>query len=182
MSIISQHIQIPFKWLPEARMKRVICHWTAGTYTPSALDKEHYHFLISGLGEVVRGLHPITDNEAIGSKSQDEYAAHTRGCNTGSIGISMCGGAGSTEMPYNPGAFPITERQWQALAEATAALCRAYGIPVTDKTVLTHAEVQQNLGIRQNGKWDIARLSFGKGLTSAKACGDDLRARVRKVL
>ena len=47
---------------------------------------------------------------------------------------------------------------------------------VTPKTILSHAEVQGNLGIKQNGKWDIARLPFGH-LVGAKAIGDDFRAK-----
>ncbi len=27
-------------------MKRLIWHWSAGTHTPSALDRQHYHFVI----------------------------------------------------------------------------------------------------------------------------------------
>lgn len=169
-------------WMPSARMSRVILHWTGGSYVASSLDKEHYHFLIEGDGTVVRGLHPVSANQYIGSKSQDQYAAHTRGANTGAIGVSLCGAAGSNEVPFRPGKFPIKEEQWQIAAEVVAALCRRYGIPVTDKTVLSHAEVQRNLGITQNGKWDISRLTFGAKPQTAKQCGDDFRARVAKVL
>lgn len=170
------------EWMPSARMKRVILHWTGGSYVASSLDKEHYHFLVDGDLELLRGLHPISANEFIGKKTQDEYAAHTRGANTGAIGISICGSAGASERPFSPGKFPIKEAQWQLAAEATATLCKRYGIPVTDKTVLTHAEVQSNLGIKQNGKWDIAKLIFGKSLNTAKACGDDFRRRVRNAM
>lgn len=169
-------------WMPVARMSRVILHWTGGSYTASSLDKEHYHFLIEGDGAVVRGLHPVTANQYIGGKSQDQYAAHTRGANTGAIGLSICGAGGSNEVPFRPGKFPIKEAQWQVAAEVTAQLCKRYGIPVTDKTVLSHAEVQRNLGIRQNGKWDISRLTFGKNLVTAKQTGDDFRARVTAAL
>lgn len=178
----SKPVSLSADWMPTAIMSRVILHWTGGSYVASSLDKEHYHFLIEGDGEIIRGLHPVSANQNIAGKSQDDYAAHTRAANTGSIGLSICGSAGAIEVPFSAGKFPIKESQWQAAAEATAALCKRYGISVTDKTVLTHAEVQKNLGIRQNGKWDIARLTFGKELTTAKACGDDFRARVQKAL
>ena len=170
---------LPAAWMPTAVMKRVVLHWTAGSYIASALDKEHYHFVVEGDLDVLRGLHPVTHNETIGNKSQDEYAAHTKGTNTGAVGISICGSVGAEESPFKPGKCPVTEGQWQRAAEVTASVCKRYGIAVTDKSVLTHAEVQTNLGIKQNGKWDIAKLTFGKGLTTAKACGDDFRARVR---
>jgi N-acetyl-anhydromuramyl-L-alanine amidase AmpD len=169
-------------WLPAAHMTRVILHWTAGSYVASSLDKEHYHFLIDGTPKIVRGRHSISANQHIGSKSQDQYAAHTKGANTGAIGVSICASAGAVEAPFSPGSFPLKEVQWQLAADLVAALCKRYAIAVTDKTVLTHAEVQTNLGIRQNGKWDIAKLSFGKGLMTAKACGDDFRARVQKAM
>lgn len=173
---------VPQEWMPNANMKRVIPHWTAGSYVASGLDREHYHLLIEGDLTVVRGKHSIKANEYIGSKSPDRYAAHTRGTNTGSIGISMCASAGAVERPYNPGRFPLKEEQWQRAAEVTASLCKRYNIPVTDKTVLTHAEVQPNLGIAQNGKWDIAKLPFGNNLVTARACGDDFRRRVSETL
>jgi hypothetical protein len=47
--------------------------------------KEHYHFIIEGDGTVIKGDHDISDNV---STADDDYAAHTRACNTGSIGVS----------------------------------------------------------------------------------------------
>ena len=170
------------EWMPNASMRRVIIHWTAGSYVASSLDKEHYHFLVQGDLSVIRGLHPINANEFIGNKPQSEYAAHTKGANTGAIGLSICGSAGAIETPFKPGKYPITEKQWQLAAEATASLCKRYAIAINNKTVLTHAEVQENLGIKQNGKWDIAKLTFGKSLTDAKSCGDDFRNRVANAM
>lgn len=173
---------LPADWMPTASMKRVILHWTAGSYIASSLDKEHYHFLVEGSLEVIRGKHPVTANVSVSGKSADHYAAHTRNCNTGSIGLSMCASAGAIESPYNPGLAPLTEAQWQRAAEAVASLCKRYNIAVTDKTVLTHAEVQPNLGITQAGKWDVTRLPWNSNLKGAKACGDDFRARVKALL
>lgn len=185
-AVMASHDPAPYKvpvdWMPAAKMKRVVVHWTGGSYIASSLDKEHYHFVVEGDLDVLLGLHPVTANEVIGSKSQDDYAAHTKGTNTGAIGVSMCGSAGAVERPFSAGKFPITEAQWQRTAEAVASLCQRYGIAVNDKTVLTHAEVQTNLGIKQNGKWDIAHLTFGTNLHTAKACGDDFRLRVSQVL
>ena len=73
---------------------------------------------------------------------------------------------------------PMTAIQWVVLADVLADLCRRYGIPVTAKTVLSHAEVQTNLGLKQRGKWDVARLAFDPSLVGAKACGDAMRAAI----
>lgn len=166
---------VPAGWMPAAKMARIIVHWTAGTYTASALDVSHYHILINGAAELVRGK-SIKLNGL--PKAQAGYAAHTLNCNTGSIGVSICAMAGAVESPFRPGNYPITPDQWAKLARVCADLCARYQIPVTPKTLLSHAEVQANLGIRQRGKWDIARLPFNSRLNTAKKVGDELRANV----
>jgi len=55
-------------------MKRIILHWSGGTWSVSGLDREHYHFVVSGDGEVVTGDHAPEDNLS----TQGGYAAHTR--------------------------------------------------------------------------------------------------------
>ncbi|WP_428412306.1 peptidoglycan recognition protein family protein [Pararhizobium sp.] len=148
---------LPAGWLPAAKMQRVICHWTAGHHKASEDDKAHYHILIEDDGDVIRGKPTIDLNAAPAKKG---YAAHTLNCNTGSIGVSLCCMALATESPFNPGKAPMTKAQWDKLAVVVADLCRFYGIPVTPKTVLSHAEVQGTLGITQRGKWDFTRLAF----------------------
>ena len=60
-------------------MKRLIIHWTAGTYNPTDYEKQHYHFLVDGKGLIYKGFYRPEDNEIcrIG-----KYAAHTGGGNT----------------------------------------------------------------------------------------------------
>jgi len=136
-------------------MKRIIMHWSAGSHTASNLDMEHYHFIVQGDGSVVVGKYTVADNE---SASDGKYAAHTKDCNTGSIGIAMAAMAGAVESPFHAGAFPITPVQLEAFTKLAARLARDYNIPITPTTILSHAEVQPTLGIKQNGKWDIAWL------------------------
>lgn len=171
---------IPSDWMPAAKMQRVIVHWTAGTHVASENDRAHYHVLLEGSGKPVRGTPSIKLNEVV--KTGSGYAAHTLNCNTGSIGVSMCCMGGAVEIPFSAGKYPMTLEQWDAMTWAVADLCRRYGIPVTDKTVLTHAEVQNNLGIPQRGKWDVTRLAFDPSVVGAKACGDKMRAEVRAKL
>ena len=106
------------------------------------------------------------------------YAAHTRRCNTGSIGIALCGMHGARERPFDAGKHPIHSRQIDALAGLAADLCEGYGIPVTPRTVLTHAEVQPTLGIGQRGKWDITWLPGAKGPMGPVNAGNILRGRI----
>jgi N-acetyl-anhydromuramyl-L-alanine amidase AmpD len=171
---------VPAAWMPDAIMKRVIVHWTAGAHKASALDKSHYHVLIEDDGQLVRGKPSIALNDARGAKAS--YAAHTLNCNTGSIGVSLCCMAGAIESPFKAGTAPMTRTQWDTLPRVVADLCWRYGIAVTPQTVLSHAEVQINLGIKQRGKWDIARLAFDPSIIGAKACGDGLRKVVAALL
>lgn len=166
---------VPPDWMPSCTMARVIVHWTAGTYTANADDREHYHILIEGDGKLIRGKYTIKDNV---SSADGVYAAHTRNCNSGSIGVSLCCMAGAVESPFNAGAYPMREVQFDTLAEVVANLCANYKIQVTPQTVLSHAEVQGTLGIVQAGKWDYTRLAFDPSISGAKACGDRLRAMV----
>lgn len=162
-------------WMPSAKMDRIICHWTAGTHKATEFDRGHYHILIEADGNLVRGIPSIKLNEAPAKKG---YAAHTLNCNTGSIGVSLCCMGGSVEAPFMPGKYPMTKAQWDKLTSVVAELCRKYGINVTDRTVLSHAEVQHNLGIQQKGKWDYTVLAFDLSVKGARACGDKLRAEV----
>lgn len=160
--------------LDNSKMSRIIIHWTAGTWSVNSLDKEHYHIIIDGDGIVHKGDRAIKDNEII---SGTNYAAHTKGTNTGSIGVSLCGMAGATESNF--GKFPIKKEQLDVLISVLKELKKHYKIPVTDRTILSHAEVQTNLGIRQNGKWDISVFPWdANNYNTAKKCGDFIREKV----
>jgi hypothetical protein len=170
---------VPADWMPSCDMDKIIIHWTAGSYTVSATDKEHYHIIVAGDGKLVRGDKSIQAN--VSTSDNDGYAAHTKSCNTKSIGISAACMAGARESPFNAGAYPLKELQWDTLAEAVAELCNEYNIAVTPTTVLQHGEVEANLNIAQDGKWDIMKLPWNTGL-SGKQVGDEFRAKVKALL
>ena len=157
-------------------MKRIIVHWTAGSPAPSGLDKQHYHRIIDGLGNVHDGVFPISANA--GPLKSGGYAAHTLNCNTGSIGVALAAMAGAIERPFSAGKYPITAAQEKSLTSLLVKLCDEYGIPITRETVLTHAEVQPTLGIKQKGKWDIAWLPGMTQPGDPVAVGDTIRQRV----
>lgn len=156
-------------------MKRIIWHWTAGVGTASELDLSHYHFVINADGSTSVGKWPVAANE---KPVKGRYAAHTLNCNTGSIGIAVAAMAGAVERPFSFGKHPITPNQIEALVALSARLGRQYGIPVTPQTMLSHAEVQPTLGIKQRGKWDIAWLPGMARPGDPVAVGNKLRAMV----
>lgn len=157
-------------------MRRIIWHWTAGGHSANSVDREAYHFVIEGHGAVVEGNYAPSANLDIRS---GRYAKHTRGLNTGSIGIALAGMRGSRERPFAAGPSPITERQVDELVELTAALCRKHGIPVTRQTVLSHAEVEATLGVKQRPRWDISWLPGMPQAGDPLFVGDELRRRVQ---
>lgn len=166
---------VPAHWMPWAQMQRIVVHWTAGTNKASLDDRKHYHILIEGDGNLVRGIPSIDLND---SPVKTGYAAHTLSLNGDSIGVSLCGMAGAVEVPFQAGKYPLTEVQWKIAAQVLADLARRYSIPVTRKTILTHAEVQPTLGVKQRGKWDITRLPFDNSVVGPQAVGDKLRALI----
>lgn len=160
-------------------MKRIIVHWTAGSYNVNETDRAHYHYIVDGTGKVIAGIHKPEDNA---STSDGNYAAHTKNCNTDSIGISIASMAGAVENPFSAGKYPLTKLQWDTMVDRVAQLAKKYNIPVSKETILTHAEVEGTLGIQQNGKWDITRLPFDESVKGAAAVGDKLRKEVSEAM
>lgn len=166
---------IPKSWMPPAPMKRIHVHWTAGNHTANATDRKSYHILVQGDGSLVRGDRSIAANAP---NSGMTPASHTKSANTGAIGVSLCCMVGARESPFNAGRAPMTEKQWESALDVVASLARTYEIAVTSVTILTHAEVQPNLNIPQNNKWDITRLAFDDSVKGYKAVGDVMRLQV----
>jgi hypothetical protein len=166
---------VPTDWMPNCSMKRIILHWTAGAHKVSDVDLAHYHILIEDDGNLVKGTHSIKDNVSTGDAN---YAAHVKGLNTGSIGVSVCCMTGAIERPFNTGSHPMNKKQWDTMAQVVGELCDFYDIPVNPGTVLGHGEVQGTLGVKQDGKWDPMVLPWDTGLTK-KQVGDEFRAKVK---
>lgn len=157
-------------------LKRIVMHWSAGGHKASELDRKHYHEIVEGDGTRVEGDKlPEANNDT----SDGHYAAHTRALNTGSIGLSMAAMSGAEERPFKSGRFPITEKQLDSFCGMVAEYANTYGIDVRRDTVLTHAEVQPTLGVRQNGKWDICWLPDMSKPGDPVEVGDRLRDMVQ---
>jgi hypothetical protein len=162
--------------LPDSSAKQIVAHWTGGSYVPSSLDRNHYHFLVDGEAVVHPGEFLVSANDFLVT---GEYAAHVRYWNTKTIGLAVCCMAGAKEKPFDPGRYPIKRIQWDTLAELAATLCVRYGIPITEKTVLMHSEVEPTIGIPQRGKWDINVMPGGHAPMDPQDAGAQLRNDVR---
>ena len=148
------------------KLKGIILHWTAGLYTPNTTDKEHYHFLIDGDGNVIKGKYKPEDN----LDCSRDYAAHCGGGNTGRIGIAVCG-MHSVECC-------IKRLQLEAMCKLAAQLCKEYNIPINSNTIMTHSEFGEKFpNSTSRGKIDIDRLPC-IALYSRKECGNWLRSHV----
>ena len=170
---------LPAEWTPSAKMSRIHVHWTAGGHKANADDRRAYHVLVEGDGGLQRGDRSIKANEA---GSGMKPASHTLNANTAAIGVSMCCMRDAEESPFNPGPSPMTKTQWDKMVEVVADLARRYDVKVTPRTILTHAEVEPTLGIKQKNKWDVVRLAFDDSVRGHKAVGDRLRAQVAVAL
>ncbi|MDP9024569.1 MAG: N-acetylmuramoyl-L-alanine amidase, partial [Candidatus Eremiobacteraeota bacterium] len=85
--------------------------------------------------------------------------AHTYGRNSFAAGISVMAMKGA--VPSDFGDYPLTDQLVDALCCVGAAIVRAYGIPVDETHVLTHAEAaiaDGYFGEGEGERWDIARL------------------------
>lgn len=135
-------------------MNRIIWHHTGGSHAPNTTDDlPAYHFVIAGDGRVHRGVHPVSANA--GRLRRGAYAPHTLGLNAGSIGIALASMGGSDwSQPFAAQWFP-TPAQVDSMLNLTADMCQEYQIPVNGRHVLSHAEVEQTLGVEQRNKWDF---------------------------
>jgi hypothetical protein len=162
---------------------RIHLHWTAGAKGIIPLEADSYNFLIDSEGCANVGSHPpeaqTPENIRKGSKF---YAAHTLNANSYAIGVALDAMAGAQERPFRAGTNPITGAQLAGAVKFVAMLAKKYKIPVERGRILSHAEVQPTLGIKQNQKWDITWLPGMTAVGDAVVIGDQIREMVRKEL
>ena len=159
-----------------SEIHRIVMHWTAGRHWVSETDRNHYHEIVSGFGNRVKGVFCPADNVAM---VDCQYAAHTKNLNAGSIGLSMAAMFDARECPFDPGFYEITPVQLDVFCKMVAEYCLVYEVPITRQTVLTHAEVQPTLGVKQSGKWDIRVLPGMDHVGDPTQVGDQLRLRIQ---
>jgi hypothetical protein len=144
-------------------LSRIHLHWSGGGHKANATDLASYHVLIQGDGTVIHAAPPTARR------------SHTLNANTGAIGVSMCCMAGAVERPFSWGSAPMTQAQVDAMAEEVARLSVQYDIPVTRWSVLSHAEIQPTIGIKQRNKWDIVILPNMAEPSNPIHAGDKIR-------
>ena len=167
-----------------AGLNRIHLHWTAGDHLvtpvpgPNNDEADHYNDVFDVNGKATAGI-PAIDQAYYASEKRG--ASHTLNANTGAIGLSVAcmGDASYSGSVANPGKWPINWVQIDAMLKRAAAYCLMYDIKVSKWTVLSHAEVQPTLLIKQNGKWDIMVLPDNPKLVlDPVKAGDTLRKRL----
>src|SRR5688572_11944664 len=128
-------VPVPLLTQLPARPKRIILHWTGGGAKASDFEKQHYHYLVEQTGKIVAGV-PVTQNMT-NVKDGVPYAAHTKGFNSFSVGISFCGMGDAPSLTDwkkgKHGTVPLTEVQLEAGCRFIGLLCRAWELPVNEK-------------------------------------------------
>lgn len=156
-------------------LSKITIHWTAGKYTPTINELDHYHFLIDSAGICRKGKHKPEDNL---NCKDGNYAAHTGGGNTGNIGVAMCGMEGYKN-PNDIGRYPITAYQFESCMQKVAELCLSYGIDVTQETVFTHYEFGlRNPKSTSAGKIDVSFIPSAPWVIP-EDCGSYIRSKVK---
>lgn len=161
----------------ERYVRGIVWHWTASPYPVSKYDKAHYNFIHDFEGNTYKGAHTIASQVSYDWRHKIG-ASHTKNMNTGWIGQSCSAMGDAIGWPMNWGSYPLNWTMIDAMLSKSANLCREYEIPVSKWTTLSHAEVQETLGITQRGKWDFMVLPGMPAPINAVQVGDILRERM----
>lgn len=151
-------------------------HWSAGTYTPSWLDRDHYHAVI---GTDQNGEVYFEKNHNYTERLQGTY-----GRNSQVIDVAICAMAGAVSTNF--GKFPITEEQIDELCLVAAEICILKGFPL--HRVLTHAEwaLIDGYGVFSGDpqtRWDLGLLKPGYlSFQTVKESGRTLRIKIKKYM
>jgi len=155
------------------KLNKIVLHWSAGTYLPSAEDYLHYNFMVGKDGKVFKGKYSPSDNATC---SDGKYAHHTGGGNTGAIGVALLGMFGFKNF-RDTGKYPLTRKQCEAAFYTACVLCKKYGISLC--SVITHYEFGLlNPGSGSAGKIDIVYLP-PYPTVKANEVGNFIRSKVK---
>jgi hypothetical protein len=176
MALIPSLSQLP------ARPRRIILHWTGGGSRANSVDRKAYHYVVEHDGNVVQGVHPVAHN--MRSLSDDNYAHHTGGLNSFSVGVSFAGMKGS-ESAANPGPAPLKPGQVLAGLRFVAECCDAWELdPLDSDHVFHHREAWELHGVKgtqNHKKKDITFLPFKPELGFSET-GPWLRRKIAEAL
>ena len=155
-------------------LNKICIHWTAGANKPCETDLKAYHFLFDKDGKEYSGKYKPEDNI---NCTDNVYAKHCGGGNTGCIGVSCCGMYGFDSKKQTK--YPLTQKQVEAMCCKIAHLCIAYGILVNEQNIYTHYEFGKNHPFTTSGgKIDFIYLSYLPNLQKERI-GDYLRNKIQ---
>ncbi|MEM1372549.1 MAG: peptidoglycan-binding protein [Pseudomonadota bacterium] len=154
---------------------RIHLHWSAGAYGVISMERRAYNGLVDQDGNRHDGVFAFNTQ---GTYRADRAASHTLNANSGALGLCADAMAGAKERPLDWGSAPMTVPQVKELCQWAAELAEFYDIPVSRWSILTHAEVQPTLGIRQRFKWDITCLPGDNAVRDPIVVGDELREMI----
>ena len=163
----------------EKLKRKIINHWTAGQNIPNTTDFEHYHFIVSGDGDVYHGDHKIEAND---NTADGDYAAHTGGGNTRSIGVAVSAMVGY-KSPKQLGEAPITKVQIEKMFELNAKLLFKEGFKkATPENLMTHYEFGKSHPTTSSaGKIDITCIPSYPDVKPDE-CGNFIREKTQYYL
>ena len=200
-----------FEWPAERidGIERMVLHWTADDrdienpeagrryVRPSELLR--YHILVehdegptaSPVDDEINVLAGVPIERNAGKVSGPAahqavsgYAAHVRGFNSGSLGLSLCGMRGAVDYrpggDVDPGPSPITTRQVEVLITLAVQFLVIWGYEPTEDRIFTHWEAGALHGRPQGSRWDIGWIP-GHVFTQ-RDVGPWIRRRVREAM
>lgn len=161
-------------------LHRVHWHWAASTYTITRELCSHYNGVSDHEGNHHEG--GARPEHQADYRAGHKGVSHTRNGNTGAIGEAVTGMHGSKDHPFDWGEYPLTWEAIDTMLQKTAEHCYDFDIPVSPTSTLSHAEIDETLGIRQNAKWDFMVLPGMSHVKGAVAIGDILRKRLLRFM
>lgn len=162
--------------------RRIILHWTGGGPRANSVDRKAYHYVVEHDGNIVQGVHPVAHN--MQRTWGDNYARHTGGMNSFSVGISFAGMMNSVSA-MNPGPAPLKPGQVMAGLRFAAECCMAWNLdPLDPRQVFHHREAWELHGVkgtRNHTKPDITYLPFMPELRRTET-GPWLRRKIAEMM
>ena len=167
-----------FEWPagPVDGIERFVLHWTAGGHLAHPDERLRYHILVehdegptpdpaddeinvlAGVA-IERNAGSVSGMPGAHREAEIGYAAHVRGFNSGSLGLSLCGMRGAVDYrpggDVDPGPSPITSRQVEVMIGLIVQFLTICGYAPTEDRVFSHWEAGTLHGRPQGGRWDI---------------------------
>lgn len=176
----SRRVKTQSELFHDSGIHGLVWHWTGGRDMPSPDDLLHYNDVSDFEGNHYDGAARI-EHQANYDWRRGIGVSHTKNANTGRGGLAVAGMHGAKGWPtLDWGSHPITWEGIDGMLERSAHYCKTFDIPVTKWSTLSHAEVEQTLGIKQKNKWDFMVLPGSTAPVNAVIVGDILRERLVK--